>query len=152
MPPFLCTSGEKQFKPQQTLLLAPFCHSPVLLEQGLQTLVSDISPAGGSLSFISSSRPHGPTMLAGMGLAWGPARASRLGEAGGEQPGSGKWLRKSQLVTPPWLVLSGAWLEAPPSVGAPEPPQRLVEARGTSLQRSSPASTKCSHFCFPPCC
>lgn len=103
------SSGGKQYKPQQTLLLAPFCHSPALLEQGLQTLVLDISPAGGSLPSISSVRPQGPAMLAGVGGAWPGDQPglSRLGEAGGEQPGSGKWLRKSLFLG--WCYQGPGW-------------------------------------------
>lgn len=118
MPPFLCTSGGKQFKPKQTLLLNPFCYSPALLEQGLQASAQP----GGSLPFVGSSWPHG------LGQAWP-----------GDQPGLASWGRlagSSQVeevaTFPPELVLPGAWLEALPSVGAALPPQRLVEA-GTPL-------------------
>lgn len=44
------------------------------------------------------------------------------------------------------LLLSGAWLETLPSVEAAQPPQKLVEARGTSLQCSPPASATSSHL------
>ena len=77
---------------------------------------------GGSSPFISSSRPHSRTTLLGTGLAEGAARASRLGEAGGEQPGSGKWLRKVHFS--PWAgVIRGL-------------------AGGTAVSGRSPATPK----------
>lgn len=95
------------------------------------------------------SGPHGPATIAGMGLAWGPARASRLGEAGREQPGSSKWLRKSHFSTLGCCYQEPGWRHCH---------QWKLPSHPKSLWR--PGAPLCSvpHLplpqavtCFPPC-